>query len=159
MILKATVEDLPVLHQLARVVANNMHELGIDQWSDTYPAYENFKSDMEKGALFVFKHQDQLLGSITLLPQNDPYYVQLSWDSNHSAVIHRLMVDPKAMRQHIGTLLMEFAILKAKQDGYETIKTDTHPDNFRMHKLILSCGFQLRGYMTGFHRNGYERKL
>jgi len=159
MITKPTSDNLIEITQLARIVANDIHMHGIDQWSDTYPAYQNFVFDLEHDGLYVVTFNNKIVGSISLLKENDPFYTELTWNTANALVIHRLMVHPDFMRQKIGSELFKFAIEKAKQEGYPSLKVDTHPDNYRMQNLILSMGFQKIGYMTKFNRNGYELVL
>ncbi|MBU0997823.1 MAG: GNAT family N-acetyltransferase [Firmicutes bacterium] len=159
MILKAQIEDLEEIASLARIITKNIHDLGIDQWSDSYPLYEHFEKDMNASGLYVFKSSGKLISSISILPENDPFYTELTWLKEKSLVVHRLMVHPDYMKQHIGSLMMDFARLKAINEGYESIKVDTHPDNIRMQKLILSCGYTRIGYMTRMNRIGYELVL
>ncbi len=159
MILKATKEDLQEIASLARIITKDIHDQGIDQWSETYPLYEHFEKDLNATGLYVFKSHGKVIASISILPENDPFYTELTWLMQKSLVVHRLMVDPNYMRQHIASLLMDFARLKAINEGYESIKVDTHPDNIRMQKLILSCGYKEIGYMTRMNRIGYELVL
>jgi GNAT superfamily N-acetyltransferase len=159
MIRKANNDDLDKLTAIARIVALDMHASGIDQWSETYPDYEHFKKDLDREALDVFVFDGQVIGSISTLPENDPFYLQLVWIVKKALVVHRLMVLPEYRRQKIGSQLLNYAIEKARIEGYDGVKIDTHPDNLRMQGLILSCGFHEVGYMTVFNRIGYELKF
>lgn len=159
MITKPTIENLDEITQLARIVARDIHLHGIDQWSETYPAYQNFAKDLAEDGLFVVIENQRIIASISVLNENDPFYTELTWKTSGALVIHRLMVHPDYMRQKIGTELFRFAIEKARAEGYPSVKVDTHPDNIRMQNLILSMGFVYRGYMTKMNRNGYELVL
>ncbi|MGD9909627.1 MAG: GNAT family N-acetyltransferase [Candidatus Izemoplasmatales bacterium] len=156
MIAKAKINNLEEIASLARVVTNNIHEQGIDQWSDTYPLYEHFKLDLDKDALYVFITEGKVVASISILPQNDPFYHEITWKKSSSLVVHRLMVDPNYMRMKIGSIMMSFAIQKAKNESYESMKVDTHPDNIRMQNLLKSLGFVEIGYIPGMNRIGFE---
>ncbi|MDD3122234.1 MAG: GNAT family N-acetyltransferase [Candidatus Izemoplasmatales bacterium] len=159
MILRPTKEDLTEITLLARIVAKNIRDLGIDQWSDTYPNYSNFEYDLEHDGLFVIKQDNKIIGSVSLLKESDPFYKELVWKKDHSLVIHRLMVHPDYMRQKLGMKFFDYAIQKAKNEGYLSIKVDTHPDNFRMQNLIKTMGFVEIGFMIQMHRIGYELVL
>jgi len=63
------------------------------------------------------------------------------------------------MRQKLGMKFFDYAIQKAKNEGYLSIKVDTHPDNFRMQNLIKTMGFVEIGFMIQMHRIGYELVL
>jgi len=156
MLRKANKDDLSGLSCIARIVAREMHEANIDQWSDVYPDYEHFLKDLEKDALFVYEIEGVVVGSISMLPENDPFYKVLTWQGKNTLVVHRLMVQPPFRRQKIGSILLKFAIGQAKERGFDGVKIDTHPDNLRMRGLILSCGFHEVGYMPVFNRIGYE---
>ncbi len=159
MIRKANKGDLTTLASYARIVAKELHDSGVNQWSDTYPDYPDFEKDIMRDALFVIEQENEVVGSISVLPENDPYYRLLAWKGNNALVVHRLMIHPAFRRNKLGTMLFDYAIDKAKIDGYDSIKVDTHPDNIRMQNLIKSVGFREVGYMPGFHRIGYEIKF
>jgi len=156
MIAKAQLSNLEEIAVMARFVTKNIHEQGIDQWSDLYPLYEHFKKDFDSDALFVFIKDHKVVGSISILPENDPFYHEISWYKNHSLVVHRLMVHPDYLRHKIGSILMSYAIQKAKNEGYDSMKVDTHPDNIRMQNLLKSLGFVEIGYIKGMNRIGFE---
>jgi ribosomal protein S18 acetylase RimI-like enzyme len=159
MIRKGNEFDLTQLEKMARRVANDLHSLGIDQWSDTYPGIENFRSDLTSGSLYVLIENELLVGSITIRFDVDALYDVLTWKKSRSAVIHRLMVEPKRMREGFGAKLMEFAIDLIRKAGCESIKVDTHPDNFRMKNLLRRFGFLPTGYLASIHRDAFELVL
>lgn len=159
MIRKANKDDLIPLSCFARIVARDLHQNGIEQWSETYPDYPDFEKDLKREALFVIENDFGVIGSITVLPENDPYYRLLAWKVRKALVIHRLMILPAFRREKQGSSLFEFAIEYGKINGYDGIKVDTHPDNFRMQALIKKMGFKEVGYMPGFNRIGYELKF
>jgi len=159
MIRIANNNDLLTLSRYARIVASELHASGVNQWSETYPDYPDFEKDLLRDALFVVELEGQVVGSISVLPENDPYYRLLAWKGYKALVVHRLMVLPEYRRHKLGTTLFNFAIDKAKNEGYDSIKVDTHPDNIRMQNLIVSVGFKEVGYMPGFNRIGYEIKF
>lgn len=156
MIRPGTLADLDELHLLARLVVNNLRANGIDQWSNNYPLREHFAPDVAAGALFVYCIADQLVGSITVMPENEMFYHEVKWDTASAYVVHRLMVHPEHLRQGIGTSLFEHAIGFARTCGASGVKVDTHPDNHRMQALIKSLGFTEKGYIRSINRIGYE---
>ncbi len=156
MIRKAVAADIPEILSLARVVAKDLHNRGIDQWSDTYPNKDHFLNDMKLGGLFVYCQDNTIIGSISVLPENDIFYKALVWRTNKAYVVHRLMISPSFRRKHIGTELFAFALDHARKCEADGVKVDTHPDNFGMQGLILSLGFTEIGYIKDMNRIGYE---
>ena len=159
MIRHATVADLDDIHQLGRLVTENLHSLGIDQWSASYPLRSHFEKDLNQSGLFVYEEEGVILGAMALLPEHDPPYLTIPFSEGKSYVIHRIMVRPDLMRQQIGKQLFSFAFDYAKKQGAEWMKIDTHPDNFRMRSFLEKSGFRYVGYMPSIHRFGYEHAL
>lgn len=142
---------------LAGIVRENMLKDGLNQWTGNYPNYEYFYRDCLKNGLFVYVIDGEIVASITVLPENDPPYKEVSWDSDNALVIHRIIVSPFFQRQGIAKKLFEFVIAKGKQEGFEAIKIDTHPDNIKMQKLLATFNFVYRGYLSSINRYAYER--
>jgi GNAT superfamily N-acetyltransferase len=159
MIRTGKLTDVAALDAIARRVANELHASGVDQWSATYPGVKEFSSDALRGALYVDEEEGVIAGSMSLLPENDPAYVAVSWVGSHALVMHRVMVDPIFRRQGIGASLFAFAIEQAKAAGADSLKVDTHPDNRRMRNLIEKFGFVHRGHLPLIYREGYELPL
>lgn len=136
-----------------------MLSLGLKQWPGDYPNRSNFQKDFHQDALFVCLDGDILRASISLLPDHEIAYREITWHKEHALVIHRLLVDPDVQRQGIGRLMFAFAIEKAKALGYASVKVDTHPDNLRMQALIKTMGFVDVGYLSGINRLAYEYVL
>ena len=156
MIRTGKVEDAKTLDAIARRVADELHENGVDQWSDIYPGVREFTMDAEKGALFVAEEEGRIVGSISILPENDPAYAAVRWHGVRALVLHRVMVDPASRRHGVGASLFRFAIDAAIASGADAVKVDTHPDNERMKRLILRFGFVHRGHLPLIYREGYE---
>ena len=155
MIRKAHSEDLFILNEMAKSIRTQMNDLGLKQWLGHYPNTDHFKEDLKKDGLYVYSDNDTILGSISILEENDPPYQAISWHRDHALVIHRLMVDPNHQKKGVGIALFTYAINKAKQ-GYGSLKVDTHPDNIRMQKLILKMKFEYMGYLSSINRLAYE---
>ncbi len=159
MITQANAGDVPAVAKLAIKTRQHMQSIGLQQWPGNYPDQNRFQDDYEQNALFLYLEDDKILGSISLLPDHETAYREIQWLKDHSLVIHRLIVDPDCQRQGIGQMLFAFAMSKAKEDGYASIKVDTHPDNVRMQALIKKMGFIDVGYLSGINRLAYEYVL
>lgn len=158
MIRKATKDDIAVVAGLARKVAADLHRLGIDQWSDTYPLASHFEKDLERGGLYVFEQGGAVLGACAILPEADPPYRTIPFAQGEAIVLHRVMVEPTAMRGGIGKAMFAFADDLARANNVPWIRVDTHPDNFRMRAFLTKEGFREVGYMPSIHRIGYEKR-
>lgn len=156
MIRKALAADLEEITSLAKIVRENMLKSGLNQWLGDYPAYNDFYRDFKNDALYIKVIEDKIIGSISILPENDPAYLEVSWQSDKALVVHRVLVEPSLQGKGIGQELINHSFSLAKEKGYEAVKIDTHPDNLKMQKMLKSLNFVYRGYLSSINRLAYE---
>lgn len=153
----ATFDDLFELDELAVLVIGNMKDSNIPQWELKYPRYEHFEKDVLQKALIIYREEDQILGCLALLEENDPPYKTISsWKKDYSMVIHRVLVHPNTQGKGVASKLLQFAINHAKKLGYESIKIDTHLDNYKMRGFLQKNGFIEGDYIEVMDRIAYE---
>lgn len=155
----AVQKDIREITFLAKKARNHMLDIGLKQWVGDYPNLSNFSNDLKVDCLYVYRNNNSITGAISLLPDTESVYREIKWSTNNALVIHRLIVDPESQRKGIGKSLFEFSINLAKERNYQSIKVDTHPDNFRMLGLIIKMGFKYVGYLTTINRLAYELEL
>lgn len=156
MIRKPKLIELNQIDELAIKVRKHMLSEGLKQWPSDYPNYDNFLDDFNNDAIYVFLEGNQIVASITILPDNEIPYKELKWNREKALVIHRILVDPIYQKKYIGKSLFEFTINLAKENGYESIKVDTHPDNIKMQGLIKKMGFIYIGFLNSIYRMAFE---
>ncbi len=159
MIKHAKATDLDVIVSLATKTRENMLLNGLKQWTGNYPDRESFERDLKKDGLYIYKDGENIIASISILPENDEAYKEIEWLKYKSLVIHRVVVDPNKQKTGIGMELFDFAKQIGKQGNYESIKVDTHPDNYKMQGLIAKAGYKPIGYLSGINRLAYELVL
>ncbi len=160
MISRPTYQDLIILDTLAKKVINEMKNANIPQWEEGYPAYLDFLEDFQKNGLYVYKENNLIKGSITVLPENDPSYKTInSWLKEKSLVIHRMLVDPASRNQGIAQELLNQAIKLGKANNYESLKIDTHLKNYKMRNFLKKNNFIELEYLKIIDRLAYEKVL
>lgn len=160
MLTYATYNDLTSIEELAVLVVKDMEKSNIPQWTAGYPAYKDFVGDIDNNALIIYKEDDKVLGSITILPENDPPYKTInSWIKEKSIVIHRMLVHPESRNKGIARKLLNEAIKIGKKGNYESIKIDTHLKNFKMRNFLKKNGFVELEYLETIDRLAYELVL
>jgi GNAT superfamily N-acetyltransferase len=160
MIKKGTIRDLEMIDRLTIMIIKDMKKSNIPQWNYPYPRYKVFMRDLLKNGLFVMKDAHFIQGSITVLPENDKAYLTIdSWQGKNALVIHRFMVDPRYRNQGVASKLLEYAIKLAKDGGYDSIKIDTHQQNYKMRRFLEKHGFQELDYLPTIDRLAYEKIL
>jgi len=157
--LTTSYEDLFEIDSLAKKVIDDMELSKIPQWHHGYPMYSHFKEDIDNGGLYVYKEDNVILGTITILKENDPPYKTIdSWLKDKSIVIHRMLVDPSKRNKGIAQKLLNKAIMIGKERNYQSIKIDTHLENYKMRNFLKKNGFKLQLGMGFSHQsNGHTR--
>jgi ribosomal protein S18 acetylase RimI-like enzyme len=150
-------DEIQAISELAKVVKADMWNNGLEQWTGNYPAYENFYQDYANKGLYVLVKDGLIIGSVSIFVENEAAYHEVVWERDKSLVVHRIIVDPARQGQGYGKQLIEFALSMAKQDGFGSVKIDTHPDNLKMQKLLKSMNFSYRGYLSSINRLAFEK--
>lgn len=150
-------EEIHAISELAKVVRADMWNNGLKQWTDNYPAYENFYQDYTNKGLYVLVEDELIIGSASIFVENEVAYQEVVWEKDKSLVVHRIMVDPARQGKGYGKQLIEFALSMAQQGGFDSVKIDTHPDNLKMQKLLKSMNFNYRGYLFSINRLAFEK--
>ena len=160
MLLLATYKDLNEIDTLAKLVIKDMEISNIPQWKKGYPAFSHFERDVKDNALIIYKEDNLILGTITVLPENDPAYLTInSWIKEKSVVIHRMLVHPNSRKKGIAKILLDKAIEIGKKGNYESIKIDTHIDNYKMRNFLKKNGFIELEYLETIDRLACELVL
>lgn len=151
--------ELETINKLAKITRKNMLKEGLKQWVGDYPNLTTFINDYNNSSLYIYKEDDIIMASITILEENEEAYREIEWLKKHSMVIHRIIVDPSIQKKGLGTELFEFAINLSRINNYDSLKVDTHQDNLKMQGLIKKMNFKYIGYLKGIERLAYELVL
>lgn len=157
MLTNGKMKDLDSLDLLSVKVIKNMMDANIPQWTFSYPRKEHFINDVIDSSLYLFKENGNILGCGVIKKENDiPYQEIKTWQGFNSLVIHRVLVDPLQARKGIAKTIILKAKELAKKGLYDSIKVDTHPENYKMRNLLEKNGFVERGYIKSINRIAYE---
>ena len=160
MLIFATYKDLIEIDNLANLVIDDMKLSNIPQWEKGYPSYSHFEKDINNHALYIYKVDNIILGSITILPENETAYKTIdSWVKDKSIVIHRMLVHPRARNKGVAQKLLDMAIKVAKENNYDSIKIDTHLKNYKMRNFLEKNNFIEIRYLKTIDRVAYEKVL
>lgn len=143
MIRKAKLPEIPEILELTRACGEDLAAKGIYQWNQHYPSEKVFRSDIERGELYVLKNEKGLLGIIALTTAIDPEYEPVSWltPNENNLYVHRLAVNPAHQGLGYAQKLMSFAEAYAREQHYSSIRLDTFSRNKRNQKF-----YEHRGY-------------
>jgi ribosomal protein S18 acetylase RimI-like enzyme len=136
--------DLDDIMRLARACIEDMRSHGIDQWDEIYPARDTFASDVAARTLYTASlHTGSLAGVYTLDEYQNPEWAAVPWTilGVRTAVVHRLMVEPRYQGRGIARQLMQVAERQAARAHFEAIRLDAFSLNPRALRLYQKLGY------------------
>lgn len=143
MMRKAVMEDIKDIMGIIKETIIEMQSYNNNQWDTSYPQEKDFRSDIQKGNLFVLVREDKLAGFVCINKLEPVEYNGLNWSSNNdSMVVHRMAVKPAYRRNGIGTELMKFTEELVLKNNIKYIKTDTYSSNLKMKNLFQKSGYK-----------------
>ena len=150
---KSKPSDIPRLMDIFAKARSFMASTGNPgQWADDYPGRELLLKDIGSADSYVVQAGKDVIATFVLRAGDDPTYDVIydgEWPySGPYATIHRIASD--GSRKGILHIAMKFALGK-----YDSIRIDTHKDNWVMRNAILREGFRYCGIIRCW--NGTER--
>ena len=160
-----TLDDIPAILALVRLVVPLMQASGNHQWDDKYPNAEVFSRDAALGQLWVAEEAGQVLAVAAITTDQEPEYAAVGWDLTETAiVVHRLAVAPAAQGRGLALALMEQAEAEARRRGIGVLRVDTNVANPATQALFPKLGYTLAGeiglgFRPGLRFRCYEKRL
>lgn len=145
-ILLAKKENLNAIMQIINDAKLWFKQNDIYQWQDGYPNEEVILKDIDLKQGFEVYYNNELIAYFVLSYAGDDNYLTVyngSFSNDHDyAVIHRIAVAQNFKGQGLGKKTFLEIEKIVKNDGYDTIRIDTHHDNYVMRNLLKSLGYK-----------------
>lgn len=147
---KVTIEEIDNVMKIINDAKDLLRKDSL-QWQQGYPNEDTMKNDINNEILYGIYDDGKLVGIEALVPGVNNDYLRIyngTWLSPVSPsdlVIHRIAVKCSYHGKHIGQQLMEFAYQYALENGYKSIKIDTHEKNKAMQHLCDFNGYTYCG--------------
>ncbi|GAB6093510.1 GNAT family N-acetyltransferase [Furfurilactobacillus curtus] len=150
----AEITDLPAIQDIINDARDFLADQKIDQWQNGYPEPDVIANDIKRGETVALKDDEGTILAIASLVKglDQPYEAIIDGDwrvkgtTNNYVSIHRVAM-AKASRGH--HLTHDFFDLMKEQiaadSDIESIRIDTHPENFGMQHVIETNGFDYIG--------------
>lgn len=147
MIVPAKISEIPEIILLTKQCAAAMISKGIYQWNEHYPSQQAFEKDVERKELYVYKIDDEIIGTVVISTFMDEEYIPINWLSpnENNLYIHRLAVHPSFQGQGYAVQLMDFAEAFAKAHNAPSIRLDTFSQNKRNQLFYEQRGYERLG--------------
>ena len=151
---QGTLADLTQIATMIQQAITHMEEHGIYQWDEFYPIIDDFKSDIEKGQLFIGLCDKQIAVIYTLNKECDEAYKNGQWKDEQAAfcVIHRLCVNPAFQNYGVATRTMGHIEETLAAKGIHAIRLDVFLENPFALRLYENFGYRTVG--TAHWRKG-----
>jgi N-acetylglutamate synthase-like GNAT family acetyltransferase len=130
---------LELYHELTMVVTRAEQHLSTSL-DDYRKVFAEISSD-HRHELFVAEYDGDVVGTVAL------YIIpNLSHGATPYALVENLVVNHKYRRKGIGKKLMEYTIVRAKQEGCHRIELCSSKGRREAHRLYRSVGFKPEAY-------------
>lgn len=141
-------------------------ELGLNQWTDAYPALEDIQRDIAEKKAYFLCDKEEKVGYICLDFDGEAAYQHIEgrWltppDTKYMAM-HRLALDGKQRGKGYSSTVFLLAEAICREKGVKSIRADTHPENQIMQHVFPKVGFTYCGIVRyeGSPRTAFEKIL
>lgn len=151
MIRKAEIKDVSAVGRIYKNIhdAESRGELVIGWIADIYPLESTARDAFERGDLFVYEEEGQILGSAIINQLPVDAYSRIEWkypaEENEVMVLHTLVVDPSAMKRGIGREFVKFYEDYAQKAGCKVLQLDTNERNSVARRFYQKLGYREAG--------------
>lgn len=163
---KAEIKDINKIVNIIEDAKYGLKADGIDQWQ-IGSMNENFlKGQIESGKAYLYEEGEILAYGFLSDEKEAAYKVwEKDFEGDRPLTIHTFAVDSKMKKRGIALKFFIDIIKFAEENHFDSLRIDTHEDNFKMRGLINKLGFKKIGEIyideegTKKPRICYERYL
>ncbi len=151
MIRKATGADIDAISGIyERIHMREQQKLMQIGWlPGVYPVRGTAEAALERGDLFVYEEDGNILASAIINKTQVDVYAQGNWAYSAAddkiMVLHTLVVDPDANKRGIGKSFVEFYEKYAKERGCTVLRMDTNEKNAVARAFYKKLGYREAG--------------
>lgn len=130
-VLKAKIEDLPVVLSLFQDAIQYMNNHNIPQWDEYYPNEEVLREDIQNKELYIVKMEETIVSVFVINFNYDEEYSKGDWKykGDSFAVLHRLCVNVQFQNQGIGKNTLSIIEKMLKENNIKAVRLDAFSKN------------------------------
>jgi len=111
-------------------------------WNEYYPTELEIGNDIKTGNLFLMKQGEEIIGAISIEPENE-LDGECKWQiKDNAAEIARVVIAEKYKGQGHAKTLVSFAISEIKNRGFDAVHLSVAKKNIPAYKTYKSLGFE-----------------
>ena len=142
----ATVAEMSRIMAIVTDAQRFLKESGVDQWQEGYPSPEVFTQDIAKGVCWVATIDGRVAAVISVYFEPEACYASVEdgkWLTGDApyAVFHRAAVSADYRGMGIAGQMLSFAESLAREQGFKSLRGDTHRNNKPMRALLEKQGY------------------
>lgn len=157
-------KDIDRIMQIIADARESIGRLGIDQWQYGYPTRDTVKEDISLSRSFVAVDESGVCATFALMLHGEPTYKKIfcgAWLGEGDYIaLHRIAIDSAHRGRGIAEEIVKFLSVYAIENGYSSIRVDTHSGNAPMRRMLERNGFEYCGtihLLDGQPRVAYEK--
>lgn len=141
---KANRNDICDIEKLIEFSKTSLKKDGVDQWQKTNPDLNLIKDQIKEGSAYILATDEKAFAYAFISDKVEPTYKV--WEGRFAGdkyfVIHTFMVDGRNIIEKAGSKFMEAIIDFSVKNSKDSLRIDTHKDNFRMRGLLEKFSFR-----------------
>lgn len=148
---KALLEDIDEVMVAVEDARAFLKIQGNGQWQFGYPNRDDFMKDIKEGHLYLVLDKDDnktIVGccALTYFEEEYCHLYEGAWLTDRPyMVMHRCAVKEKYRGQGYGKALFNLFDIVALEQGYKSLRIDTHAGNSVMRHVLEKCGYEYCG--------------
>ena len=157
-------KDIDQIMQIIADARESIGRLGIDQWQYGYPKRDIVKEDIMLERSFVVVENGEICATFALMLHGEPTYKKIycgAWiGEGEYLALHRIAIKSANRGKGIAEGIIEFLSKYSNENGYSSVRVDTHEGNAPMRRMLEKNGFEYCGtihLLDGQERVAYEK--
>ena len=145
------IDDVPEIKMIIDDAKTFLASKNIDQWQNGYPNAEQVINDIKKAESYVVINDDNVIMATSMFTlKKEPTYkiIDGNWLISINeiyGVIHRMAIKKEFRKLGLATFLFDEFHKQLKDKNVQSLKIDTHENNFAMQSLIKKLGYKYCG--------------
>ena len=137
-------KDLENMCTITQQAKAQLKRLGVSHWQKGYPDREVWERDIQNRMAWLAVEGEQVLGVFAFQVTPDVSYGELegAWLTDTPyASMHRVCVSDDSKGKGVAGAMFQHGFSMAREQGFASVRIDTHPDNLPMQRALGKAGF------------------
>jgi len=114
-------------------------------WDETYPGEAEITEDLSSGTLFVLEENQELIGAISIVPENEINDFDCWKVRENTREFARVVLRPDCQHKGLSVHLVEGVIRKLQKQGVAAVHIAVAKENLPAQRLYHNTGFEFCG--------------